>query len=68
MPDQAKADEGAFVHKYSDEQVAHSRELLGREPEGADLHAHHDAPVGGIAGDHPHAGPVEDAQDSEGDA
>ena len=55
MPDQAEAAEGGFVHKYSDEQVAASRELLGRDPEGADLAAHHDAPAHGIAGDHPDA-------------
>lgn len=56
MPDQAEGAESAFVHKYSDEQVARSRELLGREPEGADLAAHHDSPADGIAGDHPDAG------------
>ena len=55
MPDQAEAAEGAYVHKYSDDQVAQSRELLGREPEAADLAAHHPAPAGGIAGDHPDA-------------
>ena len=61
MPDQAQGTEGAYVHKYSDEQVAQSRELLGgAEPEGADLAAHHDAPAHGIAGDHPDATPVED--------
>ena len=55
MPDQAEAAEGGFVHKYSDEQVAASRELLGRDPEGAELALHHDAPADGIAGDHPDA-------------
>ena len=55
MPDQAEGTESGFVHKYSDEQVAASRELLGREPEGADLALHHDAPADGIAGDHPDA-------------
>jgi hypothetical protein len=56
----ATAAETAFVHKYSEEQVAASRELLGREPEGADLAAHHPAPAYGIAGDHPDATPVEE--------
>ena len=61
MPDQAQAAEGGYVHKYSDEQVAASRAAMaGREPEGADLAAHHDAPADGIAGDHPGA--------NEGDA
>ena len=60
MPDQAEANESAFVHKYDDDQVAQSRGVLAhlgddREPEGADLEAHHDAPAGGIAGDHPDA-------------
>lgn len=55
MPDQAEGTASAFVHKYSDDQVAASRDLLGREPEGAELAAHHDAPAGGIAGDHPDA-------------
>ena len=55
MPDQAEAAEGGFVHKYSDEQVAASRELLGREPEGAELARHPAAPADGIAGDHPDA-------------
>lgn len=65
MPDKAKGDEGAFVHKYSDEQVEHSRDLLGREPEGAELAEHHDAPAGGIAGDHPDAAAAEDGQEGE---
>jgi hypothetical protein len=65
MPDEARADEGAFAHKYSDEQVEQSRQILGREPEGADLAAHHDTPAGGIAGDHPDATP---AEDQEGEA
>ncbi len=50
MSDTSKGIEGARVEKYSDEQVAQSRELLGgREPEGADLRAHHDVPAGGVA-------------------
>jgi hypothetical protein len=60
MPDEAQTNEGAYVHKYSDEQVAYSRELLGREPEGADLAGHHDTPAGGIAGDHPDATPADE--------
>ena len=52
MPDQAEGAESAFVHKYSDEQVEYSRNLLGREPEGAELAEHHDTPAAGIAGDH----------------
>lgn len=63
MPDQARGDEGAFVHKYSDEQVEHSRSLLGREPEGAELAEHHDAPEHGIAGDHPDAAPADDQEE-----
>ena len=55
MPDQAEGTESAYVHKYSDEQVEYSRNLLGREPEGLDLALHHDTPAGGIAGDHPDA-------------
>jgi hypothetical protein len=67
MSDQAKATEGAKVGKYSEEQVAQSREILGREPEGAELAEHHDAPAGGTV----FAGPEDDeaapvAQD-EGD-
>lgn len=49
------ATESAFVLKYSPQQVDHSRNLLGREPTGGDLAAHHDAPGHGIAGDHPRA-------------
>lgn len=63
MPDQAEASEGAYAHKYSDDQVAYSRNLLGREPEGADLAAHHDMPADGITGDHPDA-----PADLEGDS
>lgn len=48
MKDAAQATEGAMVEKYSDEQVEHSRNLLGREPEGAELREHHDAPAHGI--------------------
>jgi hypothetical protein len=38
----------AKVLKYSAAQVALSRDLLGREPFGADLAVHHDAPADGI--------------------
>lgn len=67
MSDTAKGTEGARVDKYSDEQVEHSRRLLGAEPEGADLAAHHAGPADGTV----QAGPEDDeatevAQD-EGD-
>ena len=55
MPDQAEANESAFVHKYSDEQVEYSRSLTGLEPDGAELAGHHAIPADGIAGDHPDA-------------
>lgn len=67
MSDTAKGTEGARADKYSDEQAAQSRAVLGREPEGAELAAHHDAPAHGSV----FAGPDDDeaaevAQD-EGD-
>jgi hypothetical protein len=47
MGDTATAGEGARVDKYSAEQVEYSRQMLGREPLGADLQAHHAAPAHG---------------------
>jgi len=48
MNDTAQGTEGARVEKYGDDQVACSRGLLGREPEGADLQACHAAPADGL--------------------
>jgi hypothetical protein len=61
MADTAKGTEGAQVEKYSDEQVEYSRQLLGREPEGADLQAHHAAPADGIT-----VGTDEEPDEAEG--
>ena len=53
MGDVAEGTEGARVDKYSAEQVGYSRQILGREPMGADLAEHHAAPAHGTtyAGD-----------------
>lgn len=48
MRDEAVGTEGARVEKYSAEQVEYSRNLLGREPEGAELRAHHAEPADGV--------------------
>ena len=56
MPDGATGAESAWVEKYSEDQAAQSRQILGREPEHHELRAHHDAPADGVAGDVPEAG------------
>jgi hypothetical protein len=56
VSDTAKGAEGARVDKYSDEQAEHSRQLLGRDAEGAELAAHHGAPAHGTV----QAGPEDD--------
>lgn len=69
MSDTAKGTEGARVDKYSDGQAAYSRQLLGREPEGADLAAHHAAPEHGSVQAGPDDGEAaEVAADTEGEA
>lgn len=66
MSDVTKGVEAAYVHKYSEEQVAQAREQLGFEPEGQHLAAIHPVPALGISGDHPDAEPgTGDNQDGE---
>lgn len=49
MADEVIVTEGAMVEKYSQEQLDHSRALLGRDPEGHELRAHHpDGPAHGV--------------------
>jgi hypothetical protein len=54
--DTAAGTEGARAEKYSAEQAEYSRSLLGRDPEGAELRAHHAVPADGVV-----TGDVDDA-------
>jgi hypothetical protein len=51
MPDIATGTDSARVEKYSPDQVAQSRDLLGHEPTADELRAHHGTPADGRDGD-----------------